>query len=100
MSPARSKAQQRLMGAALGGANFPAARAIRKSMTTEQIKDFASGSEKGKPQHVVHPKRKAHGAMVKEAHAHLGSAIPGFHKMPARQRMMAAQEHVRARKGY
>lgn len=50
--PAKSKAQQRLMQAAEHGANFPMARKIRESMTHQQMHDFASGSEKGKPQHV------------------------------------------------
>lgn len=50
--PAVSKAQQRLMGAAEHGATFPMAKKLRKSMTHQQLHDFASGSEKGKPQHV------------------------------------------------
>jgi hypothetical protein len=54
--PAKSKAQQRLMGAAEHGANFPMARKIRSTMTGQQMHDFASGSEKGKPVHVgSHP---------------------------------------------
>jgi hypothetical protein len=52
MSPARSKAQQRLMAAAEHNADFPKAKAIRKSMTHDQMHDFASGSMKGKPAHV------------------------------------------------
>lgn len=50
--PATSKAQQRLMGAAEHGATFPLARRLRKSMTHAQLHDFASGSMKGKPEHV------------------------------------------------
>ncbi len=50
--PAKSRSQQRLMQAAEHGANFPMARKIRQSMTHQQMHDFASGSEKGKPQHV------------------------------------------------
>lgn len=50
--PAKSRSQQRLMQAAEHGATFPKARAIRQSMTHQQMHDFASGSEKGKPQHV------------------------------------------------
>lgn len=38
--PAKSAAQQRLMQAALHGADFPKAREIRQSMTREQIQDF------------------------------------------------------------
>ncbi len=50
--PAVSKAQQRLMGAAEHGASFPMAQKLRASMSMSQLHDFASGSEKGKPQHV------------------------------------------------
>lgn len=58
--PSVSKAQQRLMGAAEHGANFPMARKIRQSMTHQQMHDFASGSEKGKPEHVKAPNRHPH----------------------------------------
>lgn len=37
--------------------------------------------------------------MVKEAHAHLSKAIPGFLGIPVRQRMGAIQHHVNLRKG-
>ncbi len=50
--PSKSRSQQRLFQAAEHGANFPMARKIRQSMTHQQMHDFASGSEKGKPQHV------------------------------------------------
>lgn len=50
--PAKSKAQQRLMAAAEHGATFPLAEKLRESMTHQQLHDFASGSEKGKPEHV------------------------------------------------
>lgn len=50
--PAKSKAQANLMRAAEHGANFPMARKLRQSMTHAQLHDFASGSEKGKPDHV------------------------------------------------
>lgn len=52
--PAKSRAQQRLMQAAEHGAQFPAARKIRQSMTHQQMHDYASGSEQGKPQRVSH----------------------------------------------
>ena len=55
--PSKSRAQQRLMQAAEHGATFPAAEKIRESMTHQQMHDFASGSEKGKPEHVPHPAR-------------------------------------------
>jgi len=51
--PAKSRAQQRLMAAAEHGANFPMAKKLRGSMSMSQLHDFASGSEKGKPQHVA-----------------------------------------------
>ena len=57
--PSVSKAQQRLMGAAEHGAQFPMAQKLRKSMTLSQLHDFAVGSEKGKPEHVK-PARKIH----------------------------------------
>ncbi len=50
--PAVSKAQQRLMGAAYGGSQTPAARAIRASMTDTELKAYASGSMRGKPERV------------------------------------------------
>lgn len=50
MSPAKSKAQQRLMGAAAHGASFPKAKAVRQSMSGQAMKDFASGSTTGKPE--------------------------------------------------
>lgn len=53
--PAKSRAQQRLMQAAEHGADFPMARKVRKSMTHEQMHDFAVGSEQGKPTHVAAP---------------------------------------------
>lgn len=57
--PAVSKAQQRLMGAAEHGAQFPMAKKLRATMTLGQLHDFASGSMKGKPAHVAkgHPAR-------------------------------------------
>ena len=55
--PSVSKAQQRLMGAAEHGANFPMAKKLRESMTHQQLHDFASGPEKGKPVHVNAHKR-------------------------------------------
>lgn len=50
--PAKSKAQQRLMAAAEHGASFPMAKKLRASMSHQQLHDFASGSEQGKPEHV------------------------------------------------
>ncbi len=67
--PAPSKSEQRLMGAAAHGADFPMARKIRESMSLAQMKDFARGSMKGKPEHVA--KKKAHG----HPHANLGKYL-------------------------
>lgn len=49
--PSVSKAQQHLMGAAEHGANFPMAAKLRKSMSHQQLHEFAVGSESGKPEH-------------------------------------------------
>jgi hypothetical protein len=62
MSPSVSKSQQRLMGAAEHGADFPMARKVRESMTHQQLHDFASGSEQGKPEHVKGSKAASHPA--------------------------------------
>lgn len=105
--PSKSRSQQRLMGAAEHGANFPMARKLRASMTQQQLRDFASGSEAGKPEHVtaaasrrtMHPAMRQRSQMVKEAHAHLAQAIPGFHGLPKSQRMIAVQHHVNLRLG-
>ena len=55
--PAKSKAQQRLMGAAEHGAQFPMAKQVRASMTLGQLHDFAVGPMTGKPTRVAkgHP---------------------------------------------
>lgn len=50
--PSRSRAQQRLMRAAEHGADFPMAKKVRASMTSEQLHDFASGAMADKPAHV------------------------------------------------
>jgi hypothetical protein len=64
--PSESKAQQRLMQAAEHGANFPAAKKIRASMTHSQMHDFAAGSEKGKPEHVKPSYKMARAARKKQ----------------------------------
>jgi len=60
--PAKSIAQQHLMAAAEHGADFPMAKKLRKSMTHDQLHDFAVGSQAGKPEHVgdAHTEMKAH----------------------------------------
>lgn len=50
--PAVSQSQQRLMGAALGGASFPLAKKIRNQMTTKQMRDFASTTRKNLPNRI------------------------------------------------
>lgn len=57
MSPARSKAQQRLFQAAAHGATFPAAKKLRASMTPAQLQEFAAGRMRGKPEHVRQSKK-------------------------------------------
>lgn len=54
--PSVSRSQQRLMQAAEHGADFAMAQKLRDSMSHQQLHDFASGSEKGKPEHVKHGK--------------------------------------------
>jgi hypothetical protein len=49
--PAKSKAQQHLMAAAAHGASFPTAKALRRSMTLTQLRDFASTPTKKLPAH-------------------------------------------------
>jgi hypothetical protein len=58
--PSKSRSQQRLFQAAEHGASFAEAVKLRASMTHQQLHDFASGSEKGKPERVKktgHPHR-------------------------------------------
>jgi len=58
--PARSKAQQKAAGAALSAKRGEtpkselrgASREMVESMSEKQLEDFATGSRKGKPEHV------------------------------------------------
>jgi hypothetical protein len=52
MMPAKSRSQQRLIAAAEHGATFSKAKAIRESMTPQQMHDFAATPSKGLPRHV------------------------------------------------
>jgi hypothetical protein len=54
--PAKSKSQRRLMGACEHGAHFPACKKIRKSMTRQEMHDFATTKEKGLPKRVKRKK--------------------------------------------
>ncbi len=58
--------------------------------------DAKHARDTGRP---LHPALAERSRMVKEAHAHLKQAIPGFHKLPPRQQLMATQHHVKLRKG-
>ncbi len=58
--PARSKAQQRAAGAALSAERGEtpksklkgASKEMAENMTEKQLEEFASGSTKGKPEHI------------------------------------------------
>ncbi len=50
--PAESVAQRRLMAACEHGADYPSCKKMRKSMSTEQMHDFAVTKESGLPKHV------------------------------------------------
>ncbi len=50
--PSKSVSQQKLFQAAEHGADFPMAKKLRKSMSHDQLHDFAVGSESDKPEHV------------------------------------------------
>ena len=58
--PAKSQAQQRAAGAALSAKRGttkakdlkPPSKSMYKSMSEKQLEDFATGSRKGKPEHV------------------------------------------------
>lgn len=99
--PAKSKAFQRLAGAAEHGADFPMARRLRASMTHQQLHDFASGSMAGKPEHVgkrqLHPTMRARAAAVKSSHAHLTKTVPGFSQLPGHEQLRQTQAHVSKR---
>lgn len=57
--PAKSKAQQKAAGAALSAKRGEtkkselkgASKEMEKSMTEKELKDFAAGSQRGKPEH-------------------------------------------------
>ncbi len=55
--PAKSKAQQRLMAAALHGATFAKAAEVRNSMTTRQLREFATTGPLAKLSGTKKPKR-------------------------------------------
>jgi hypothetical protein len=47
--PSKTKAQQRLFAAAAHGATFPKAKALRRDVPLQTLRDFATGPLKGKP---------------------------------------------------
>lgn len=49
--PSTSRAMQHLFGAAEHGAQFPAAKKLRESMSTVQLHDFAATPTKNLPEH-------------------------------------------------
>ncbi len=55
--PSVSKAQQHLMAAAEHGATFAKAEALRRSMTSGQLADFAKTPATPLPKHVKKAKR-------------------------------------------
>ena len=58
--PSKSKAQARLFQAAEHGATFPKAKALAKSLTHQQMHDFAATSTSHLPAHVKASTRMAH----------------------------------------
>jgi len=46
------------------------------------------------PRRALHPTMQTRARLVKEAHAHLAAAHPGFRSLPPRQKMMAVQQRV------
>jgi hypothetical protein len=48
--PSTTEKQRRTMAAALHGADFPLARKLRRSMSTDQLRDFSKSVTK----HAVH----------------------------------------------
>lgn len=45
----------------------------------------------------LHPVMRQRARMVKQAHAQLAQAVPGFNQLPKHQRMTAVQRHVNLR---
>ncbi len=79
---------------ALGAMHGNKITAKGEAMQAKHNRDVKAGTAEG-----MHPKMQQRAQMVKEAHAHLGTAIQGFHTLPAKQRMMATQHHVNLRLG-
>ena len=52
-------------------------------------------SDNGYERHTM----QRHGQMVREAHDHLSKAMPSYGRLSKRQRGVAIQEHIRARRG-
>ena len=92
--PSKSRSEQRLFQAAEHGATFPKAKQLRQTMTHQQLHDFASGSEKGKPQRVMHPKMQQRAAQVKASHAQLTKDVPGFAALSGREQIKATHMHA------
>jgi len=52
-----------------------------------------------KPRRRLHPALMERAKLVKAAHEHLSANIPGFKHRPMRERMAAAQAHIRSTQG-
>lgn len=87
--PAKSVKQQRLMGAAEGGASFPLAEKIRETMKPADLKDFASTPHAGLPMKVKAPKAPKAARSTDSLHSGFrmrdgAGSHPGLsHKLPA-----------------
>lgn len=70
--PAKSKAQANLMRAAEHGAAFPMAKKVRASMTPSQLRDYATGSTRGLPEHKTAAAKRQRAALraTTESHAY------------------------------
>ncbi len=78
--PSVSKSQQRLFQAAEHGASFPKAQKLRDALTHQQLHDFSVGSEKGKPERVQAPKKRAPSG-PRMAGSHDGLTITNHHRI-------------------
>lgn len=78
--PAKSKSQQRLMGAVEHGATFPKAEQLRDTLTHAQLHDFASGTEAGKPERVKPVKAAPMGHPNRLAGSHDGLYVTEHHR--------------------
>ena len=69
--PAVSQSQQRLMAAAEHGATFPLARKLRRTMSHQQLHDFAATKRRGLPVRI--PTKKRRGSLAARVQALRGA---------------------------